>query len=258
MTAASTARGRHHRGGSSRTGAVTARSAPRSATSIPTSASTATPARAAFSGEIVVWNRVSAVSTSSTPAGRSVKAPATSGRTSPSRASTGAPSTSTVVRPGSETTASAQSPAGRGTTPRSTPALATRSPSPVAVRRRPCSGSAAGSGRGGTVESSSRSPAPRAAAQLVVAVSATGWYGMSGIAAAPSVAVQEYRTSGCPTGANGKAIAARAATSPNTRTSSGPRAMREYPRGGPGRSRSRGSSGSGGVTDRAGESTASP
>ena len=65
----------------------------------------------------------------------------------------------------------------------------TCTPADVPTSRRPSSGSADGSGRGGTVES--RRPPARAAAQPIVAVSSTGWYGMSGRATAvPSAGVQ--------------------------------------------------------------------
>ena len=171
MTTTSTARGRHQWRGSSRAAGTSIRA---SATNIPSSTSTQIAASAALTGEIVVWNRVSAVRESVTPASTSVNAPATSGRTSPSRVSTGRPSTETVVRVWSETTPTAQRPAGSGTVPSSTPALVTRSASPVEVTRRPDSGWAAASGRGGVVESS-RSSGVRAASQSIEAVSCTGW-----------------------------------------------------------------------------------
>ena len=157
---------------------------------MPSSASTPTPAMPALSGEIVVWKRVSACRLASTPRGASLTSAATSGRTSPSWVSAGAPSTSTVVREGSLTSESVQGRSGRVTTPRSTPALVTATCPPVAVSRSPSSGTAAGSVRSGTVDSSTRSPS-RAAAHVVLAVSSTGWYGISGIAAGPSAAVQE-------------------------------------------------------------------
>jgi hypothetical protein len=121
--------------------------------------------------------------------GRSVKIPATSGRTSPVWLSTGVPSRATTVAAASDPSASVQLPGGSGTVPRSTPALVICTPADVPTTRRPSSGSADGSGRGGTVES--RRPPERAAAQPIVAVSSTGWYGMSGRAtAAPSTGVQ--------------------------------------------------------------------
>ena len=121
--------------------------------------------------------------------GRSVKIPATSGRTSPVWLSTGVPSRATTVAAASDPSASVQPPGGSGTVPRSTPALVTCTPADVPTSRRPSSGSADGSGRGGTVES--RRPPDRAAAQPIVAVSSTGWYGMSGRATAvPSAGVQ--------------------------------------------------------------------
>jgi hypothetical protein len=94
------------------------------------------------------------------------------------------------VAAASEPSESVQSPGGSATVPRSRPALVTCTPAGVPTSTRPSSGSAVGSGRGGTVDS--RRPADRAAVQPTVAVSATGWYGMSGRAtAAPSAGVQE-------------------------------------------------------------------
>jgi hypothetical protein len=175
-TARSASRGSHQRRGSSRTRGPADRSATPSATSIPSSASTSTTPITIFSGEIVVWNRVSAVSPSETPAGRSLNAPATSGRTSPLRVSTGFPSTSTVVLSGALTSDNVQLPGGSGSSPRSTPALLTFSvPAGVPVSRSPCSGSAAGSGASGTVDTTTLSPAARTAWQLVSTFSATGW-----------------------------------------------------------------------------------
>ena len=143
---------------------------------MPSRASTATTATAALTGVIVVWKRVSAVTASVTPSPRSENAPTTAGRTSPSLASTTVSSTRTVVARGSELTATVHGPAGSGTRPRSTPSTATSTPSVAAVRRKPGRGSAAGSGWGGTVASSSvPGAAARAAAQSSVAVSATGW-----------------------------------------------------------------------------------
>ena len=141
---------------------------------MPSRASTPTTAIAVFSGEIVVWKRVSASSATCTPAGASLTSAATSGRTSPSRVRAGRPSTSTVVRAGSLTTDNVQGRSGRSTTPSSTPALVTCTSPPVAVSCKPYRRPAAGSGRSGTVDSSTRSPS-RATAHVVRAVSATGW-----------------------------------------------------------------------------------
>jgi len=90
-----------------------------------------------LSGDGLVWNRVSVVSVSDTPAGSSLNAPTTSGRTSPARVSTGASSTSSSVCWGVLTTLSTQSAAGRSTSPSSVPALASRSRSPSTVSRSP-------------------------------------------------------------------------------------------------------------------------
>lgn len=142
---------------------------------MPSSASTPTTAIAALSAVIEVWKRVSAVRTSVTPPPTSENAPTTAGRTSPSRVSAGVPSTRTWVDRGSDVTVIVQAPGGSGTRPRSTPSLATSRAFPSVARRRPGSGSAAGSGRGGTVDRTVRPAAARAAAQSTVAVNATGW-----------------------------------------------------------------------------------
>ena len=178
VTTASTGRGRHQPRGRIRTRG-SARSAAASRTNRVTSPARQIAARAIFQNDGVVVNRLSAVSESASrplvavAAGSSVKIPATSGRTSPGRRSTGVPSRATTVAVASDPSARVQSPVGRGTVPRSAPALVIRTPAGVPTSRSPSSGNAAGSGRGGTVDSSS--PPVRAAAQPMVAVSSTGW-----------------------------------------------------------------------------------
>ena len=89
----------------------------------------------------------------------------------------------------SEPSAIVQSPAGRATVPNRAPAVVTVTPAGVPTIVSPVIGAAVGSGRGGTVASSS--PPRRAAEQPTVAVSRVGWYGISGSATAvPSTGVQ--------------------------------------------------------------------